>query len=151
MTAADAGHMRRALELASQAHGATHPNPAVGCVILDKNGNIVGEGYHPKAGLPHAEVYALRAAGQAAQGGTAYVNLEPCNHYGKTPPCALALIDAELARVVVGIIDPNPLVGGMGVDRLRNAGIAVAVGCEEEKCFAMNADWMQKMAASGKQ
>jgi riboflavin biosynthesis protein RibD len=139
VTAADAGHMRRALELASQAHGATHPNPAV------------GEGYHPKAGLPHAEVYALRAAGQAAQGGTAYVTLEPCNHYGKTPPCALALIDAELARVVVGIIDPNPLVGGMGVDRLRNAGIAVAVGCEEEKCFAMNADWMQKMAASGKQ
>lgn len=108
---------------------------------------MVGEGYHPRAGLPHAEVYALRAAGQAAAGATAYVTLEPCNHHGRTPPCSRALVAAGVARVVVGCSDPNPLVGGQGIRTLRDAGIAVAVGCEEQACFTLNADFMARMQA----
>ena len=95
---ADQACMRRALELARTAEGKTHPNPAVGCVVT-KNGKVVGEGFHPQAGAPHAEVFALRAAGQAACGGTAYVTLEPCNHFGRTPPCAIALVEAGVSRV----------------------------------------------------
>lgn len=139
--------MRRALELARRAEGQTHPNPAVGCVILDASGAVVGEGFHPRAGMPHAEVYALRGAGQAAQGGTAYVTLEPCNHFGRTPPCSRALAAAKVARVVVGCTDPNPLVGGQGIATLRQAGIAVAVGCEEAACFELNAEFMARMQA----
>ena len=90
--------MRRALDLAAIAKGKTEPNPAVGCVIV-LDGDIVGEGFHPKAGEPHAEVFALRAAGELAKGATAYVTLEPCNHYGRTPPCSLAFIEASVARV----------------------------------------------------
>lgn len=93
--------MARALELAATAKGNTFPNPAVGCVIVN-GGSVVGEGYHPQAGAPHAEVFALRAAGQLAQGATAYVTLEPCNHYGRTPPCSLALVEAGVARVRLG-------------------------------------------------
>lgn len=98
VTETDQAHMRRALELARTAEGKTHPNPAVGCVIT-LDGEVVGEGFHPKAGEPHAEVFALRAAGQAARGGTAYVTLEPCNHFGRTPPCALAILEAGVSRV----------------------------------------------------
>lgn len=98
VTAKDESFMARALELADKAKGKTFPNPAVGCVIVRK-GSVVGEGYHPQAGSPHAEVFALRAAGQQAEGATAYVTLEPCNHYGRTPPCSLALIEAGVSRV----------------------------------------------------
>ncbi|DBA97180.1 TPA: hypothetical protein ACH3X1_014941 [Trebouxia sp. C0004] len=94
----DRQHMQHALSLAKKALGKTFPNPAVGCVIV-KQGKVIGEGYHPKAGEPHAEVFALRAAGQQAAGATAYVTLEPCNHYGKTPPCSQALVDAKVAKV----------------------------------------------------
>lgn len=108
----------------------------------------MGEGYHPRAGLPHAEVYALRAAGQRARGATAYVTLEPCNHHGRTPPCSRALVAAGVARVVVGVGDPNPLVGGGGIATCQAAGIQVAVGCEEEECYAINEEFMLRMKAS---
>ena len=142
----DRAHMRRALELAKTAFGKTDPNPMVGCVLV-KAGVVVGEGYHPKAGEPHAEVFALRAAGAQAEGATAYVSLEPCNHYGRTPPCANALVAAKVGRVVVGCVDPNPLVGGGGIKTLRAAGIVVAVGCEEEACRNLNPGFMERMAA----
>ena len=117
-TEEDKAWMRRALELAATATGKTFPNPVVGCVIVDPNtGDVVGEGFHPKAGEPHAEVFALRAAGDAARGATAYVSLEPCNHFGRTPPCSRALVDAGVARVVVGFVDPDPRVSG-GEDAL---------------------------------
>jgi diaminohydroxyphosphoribosylaminopyrimidine deaminase / 5-amino-6-(5-phosphoribosylamino)uracil reductase len=137
--------MRRALALARKALGQTYPNPAVGCVIV-AGGKVVGEGFHPQAGMPHAEVYALRAAGQAARGGTAYVTLEPCDHYGRTPPCSQALVAAGVSRVVVGVGDPNPLVNGGGVVTLRQAGIDVEVGCEEEACFEINREFMERIA-----
>ena len=105
--------MRRALALAATAAGKTFPNPVVGCVIVDEHsGVVVGEGYHPKAGEPHAEVFALRAAGANAKGCTAYVTLEPCDHFGRTPPCSRALVDAGVKRVVVGFVDPDPRVSG---------------------------------------
>jgi diaminohydroxyphosphoribosylaminopyrimidine deaminase / 5-amino-6-(5-phosphoribosylamino)uracil reductase len=100
VTEDDKQHMARALKLAEGAKGQTYPNPTVGCVITN-NGVVVGEGYHPRHGAPHAEIFALRAAGQRARGGTAYVTLEPCNHYGRTPPCALAVIEAGIKRVWV--------------------------------------------------
>jgi pyrimidine deaminase RibD-like protein len=98
VTESDEVYMARALKLARIAEGKTYPNPAVGCVVTNGE-KVVGEGYHPQAGAPHAEIFALRAAGQAARGGTAYVTLEPCNHFGRTPPCALALIEAGISRV----------------------------------------------------
>ncbi|CAL5223673.1 g6223 [Coccomyxa viridis] len=141
--------MRHALELAKKGLGKTHPNPAVGCVIL-KDGKVVGEGYHPEAGKPHAEVYALRAAGQAAKGATAYVTLEPCNHYGRTPPCSRALVAAEVSRVVVGAGDPNPLVGGAGIQTLEQAGIEVEMigGEEEQIAYDLNTEFMERMKAA---
>ncbi|PQQ11557.1 riboflavin biosynthesis protein PYRD chloroplastic [Prunus yedoensis var. nudiflora] len=126
-------YMRRCVELARKAIGCTSPNPMVGCVIV-KDGKVVGEGFHPKAGQPHAEVFALRDAGDLAENATAYVSLEPCNHYGRTPPCSEALIKAKVKRVVVGMVDPNPIVASKGLDRLRDAGIEVATGVEEESC-----------------
>lgn len=123
----DEDFMRRAFDLALNATGRTSPNPLVGCVIV-KNGQIVGEGYHHKAGTPHAEVHALAAAKDQAQGATVYVTLEPCSHFGRTPPCADALIRAEVKRVVVAMMDPNPLVAGQGIERLRQAGIHVDAG-----------------------
>ncbi|KAK9810270.1 hypothetical protein WJX72_007704 [[Myrmecia] bisecta] len=144
----DKQYMLQALALARRALGKTEPNPAVGCVIL-KDGQVIGEGYHPKAGMPHAEVYALRAAGQQAEGATAYVTLEPCNHYGRTPPCSQALVAAKVTRVVVGVADPNPLVGGTGVTTLEKAGIKVVnVGGDvEAQCYEVNRDFMERMKA----
>ncbi|MEM9449635.1 MAG: bifunctional diaminohydroxyphosphoribosylaminopyrimidine deaminase/5-amino-6-(5-phosphoribosylamino)uracil reductase RibD [Cyanobacteria bacterium P01_E01_bin.6] len=129
--------IRRCLELAKTAVGQTSPNPMVGAVVVN-DGRIVGEGYHPKAGQPHAEVFALQEAGDDAAGATVYVNLEPCNHHGRTPPCSEALIKARVVRVVVGMVDPNPNVAGKGIARLREAGIEVTVGIEEEACQRLN-------------
>lgn len=129
--------MRRCIELARQALGQTAPNPLVGAVIV-RNGEIVGEGFHPQAGQPHAEIFALQAAGERAKGATIYVNLEPCSHYGRTPPCADALIQAGVTRVVVGMVDPNPKVAGSGIARLREAGIEVVTGVEEAACQELN-------------
>ncbi len=133
----DRAMMQRCLELARRALGRTSPNPMVGSVIV-KDGKIVGEGFHPRAGEPHAEVFALKAAGADARGATIYVSLEPCNHYGRTPPCSEALVAAGVSKVVVGMVDPNPLVAGGGIARLRAAGIEVLVGVEEEACKKLN-------------
>ncbi|CAA0842588.1 Riboflavin biosynthesis protein PYRD-chloroplastic [Striga hermonthica] len=133
----DGYYMRRCVELAKKAIGSTSPNPMVGCVIVN-GGKIVGQGFHPKAGQPHAEVFALRDAGDLAENGTAYVSLEPCNHYGRTPPCTEALIKAKVKKVVIGMVDPNPLVASAGVKKLQDAGIQVTVGVEEEMCKRLN-------------
>ncbi len=118
--------MDRAFELASRGLGSTAPNPPVGCVIV-KNGEIIGEGYHRAAGLAHAEVEALQKAGVHARGATVYVTLEPCNHHGRTPPCALALIDAGVSRVIIATTDPNPATNGSGIATLRRAGVVADV------------------------
>ena len=136
--------MRRCLELAQTALGKTSPNPMVGAVVV-KDNQIIGEGYHPKAGQPHAEVFALRDAGKKAQGATVYVNLEPCNHYGRTPPCSEALIAAKVAKVVVGMVDPNPQVAGSGIKRLRDANIEVIVGVEEDQCQQLNEAFVHRI------
>ncbi|XP_077241857.1 cytidine/deoxycytidylate deaminase family protein [Tasmannia lanceolata] len=140
----DSFYMRRCVELAKKAVGNTSPNPMVGCVIV-KNGKIVGEGFHPKAGQPHAEVFALRDAGTLAEDATAYVSLEPCNHYGRTPPCTEALIKAKVKNVVVGMVDPNPIVASKGVERLRESGIGVTVGVEEELCHKLNEAYIHRI------
>ncbi|MDR1603900.1 MAG: bifunctional diaminohydroxyphosphoribosylaminopyrimidine deaminase/5-amino-6-(5-phosphoribosylamino)uracil reductase RibD [Gracilibacteraceae bacterium] len=119
--------MRRALDLAARARGRVSPNPMVGCV-LTRRGVVVGEGFHQRAGEPHAEIIALRAAGEQALGADAYVTLEPCAHFGRTPPCCDALIAAGVRRVVCAMTDPNPLVAGRGFQRLRAAGVAVETG-----------------------
>ncbi|MBI3949504.1 MAG: bifunctional diaminohydroxyphosphoribosylaminopyrimidine deaminase/5-amino-6-(5-phosphoribosylamino)uracil reductase RibD [Acidobacteria bacterium] len=124
--------MRRALQLAERARGRTSPNPMVGAVLV-REGRIVGEGIHPQAGEPHAEIFALRQAGEAARGATLYVNLEPCCHFGRTPPCTQALIAAGIAEVHMAMLDPNPLVAGQGRESLEAAGIRTVVGeCEAE-------------------
>lgn len=132
----DKRFLRRALQLAERARGHTHPNPLVGAVLV-REGRIVGEGYHPRAGEPHAEVFALRQAGALARGATAYVSLEPCNHHGRTPPCSLALLQAGVARVVVAARDENPLAKG-GLERLQAAGVAVEAGLLEEEAREQN-------------
>ena len=129
--------MQRALELAARAKGRTSPNPLVGAVVV-KDGEIVGEGYHRKAGEPHAEVIALEAAGENSRNATLYVTLEPCNHYGKTPPCTEAVIKAGISTVYVATPDPNPKVSGQGIARLREAGIQVHVGLLEEEARELN-------------
>ncbi|MDN3519963.1 bifunctional diaminohydroxyphosphoribosylaminopyrimidine deaminase/5-amino-6-(5-phosphoribosylamino)uracil reductase RibD [Halomonas ramblicola] len=136
--------MARALELARRGLYTTHPNPRVGCVLV-KDGCAVGEGFHARAGEPHAEVHALRAAGEAARGATAYVTLEPCSHQGRTGPCAVALIEAGVARVVVAMADPNPAVAGRGIAMLRDAGITVEVGLLEERARALNPGFILRM------
>ncbi|MEO1430639.1 MAG: bifunctional diaminohydroxyphosphoribosylaminopyrimidine deaminase/5-amino-6-(5-phosphoribosylamino)uracil reductase RibD [Cyanobacteria bacterium J06632_19] len=136
--------MRRCLELARGGLGRTSPNPMVGAVIV-KNGEIIGEGFHPRAGEPHAEVFALKAAGDNARGATIYVSLEPCNHYGRTPPCSEALVAAGVAKVVVGMVDPNPLVAGGGIKRLQEAGIEVVSGVEEEACHKLNEGFIYRI------
>lgn len=135
--------MQRCLALARQAAGRTSPNPLVGCVIVQDR-QIVGEGFHPKAGEPHAEVFALRQAGDRAKGATLYVNLEPCNHYGRTPPCAEAVIAAGVKRVVIGMTDPNPQMAG-GVATLQAAGIEVLVGVEEAECQKLNEAFIHRI------
>ena len=123
--------MRRALQLAALADGHTSPNPLVGAVVLDQAGQLVGEGFHARAGQPHAEVGALAQAGDAARGGTIVVTLEPCCHHGRTPPCADAVIAAGIQRVVVALTDPDPRVAGGGLQRLRDAGLEVISGVLE--------------------
>ena len=136
--------MQRCLQLARRAVGKTSPNPLVGSVAV-KDGKIVGEGYHPGVGQPHAEVFALRDAGEAARGSTVYVNLEPCNHYGRTPPCSDALIKAGVAKVVAGMVDPNPRVAGGGIKKLRDAGIEVITGVEETACRQLNEAFIHRI------
>lgn len=142
--AADQSFMARALRLAEQALYTTSPNPRVGCLIV-RHGEVAGEGWHQRAGEPHAEVHALRAAGAAARGATAYVTLEPCSHFGRTPPCADALIEAGVARVVVAMEDPNPLVAGRGIERLRAAGIVVDCGVLEDPARELNIGFVSRM------
>ncbi len=137
-------YMRRALTLARKGVGRTSPNPAVGCVIVRDN-TVVGEGWHRKAGTPHAEVYALRQAGALACGADVYVTLEPCSHFGKTPPCADALVEARVGRVFVGMIDPNPKVAGSGVAKLRTAGIEVIQGLLESDCRSINRPFIKQV------
>ncbi|MFF7205298.1 bifunctional diaminohydroxyphosphoribosylaminopyrimidine deaminase/5-amino-6-(5-phosphoribosylamino)uracil reductase RibD [Streptomyces sp. NPDC008141] len=143
-TAADITAMRRAITLAARGLGSTSPNPVVGCVITDASGRIVGEGYHQRAGGPHAEVHALRDAGDRARGGTAYVTLEPCNHTGRTGPCSQALLDAGIGRVVYAVADPNPQATGGG-DTLRAAGIPAEAGLLTEEAAAGNTAWLTAM------
>jgi diaminohydroxyphosphoribosylaminopyrimidine deaminase / 5-amino-6-(5-phosphoribosylamino)uracil reductase len=144
----DATHrvwMQRCLTLAREGLGRTAPNPMVGCVVV-RDGEAVGEGFHPKAGEPHAEVFALRAAGDRALGATLYVSLEPCNHYGRTPPCSEAVVQAGVTRVVVGMVDPDPRVSGGGIERLRAAGIEVLVGVEEQACRELNEAFIHRVS-----
>ncbi|HEY9893460.1 MAG TPA: bifunctional diaminohydroxyphosphoribosylaminopyrimidine deaminase/5-amino-6-(5-phosphoribosylamino)uracil reductase RibD [Candidatus Sericytochromatia bacterium] len=140
----DHAMMQRCLELARAALGRTTPNPLVGAVIVQDE-VVVGEGFHPGAGQPHAEVFALGEAGERAKGATIYVNLEPCNHYGRTPPCTSALIAAGVAKVVVGMVDPDPRVSGGGIERLRGAGIEVVVGVEEAACRQLNEGFIHRI------
>ncbi|MFE4592677.1 bifunctional diaminohydroxyphosphoribosylaminopyrimidine deaminase/5-amino-6-(5-phosphoribosylamino)uracil reductase RibD [Streptomyces laurentii] len=140
-TQADITAMRRAIALAPRGLGFTSPNPVVGCVVTDASGHPVGEGWHQRAGGPHAEVHALAAAGSAARGGTAYVTLEPCNHTGRTGPCAQALIEAGIARVVYAVGDPNREATG-GADTLRAAGTEVERGLLEDEAEAGNLAWL---------
>ncbi|MBI3398384.1 MAG: bifunctional diaminohydroxyphosphoribosylaminopyrimidine deaminase/5-amino-6-(5-phosphoribosylamino)uracil reductase RibD [Deltaproteobacteria bacterium] len=129
--------MQLALSLAKQGIGKTSPNPAVGAVVV-KNGRIVGKGYHKKAGFPHAEINALKQAGKKANGAEMHITLEPCNHFGRTPPCTDAIIKSGIKKVFVGMEDPNPLVSGNGMRRLRNAGIKVRAGILEKECKEIN-------------
>lgn len=130
--------MQRALALAEKGRYGVSPNPMVGALVLDREGRVVGEGAHLQCGGPHAEVLALEAAGRKASGGTLVVNLEPCIHYGRTPPCVEAILAAGVARVVIGTRDPNPQVNGKGVEALRQAGVEVIEQIEEASCRALN-------------
>lgn len=140
----DERYMARALELARRGRFTTTPNPNVGCVIV-RDGEIVGEGWHHRAGEPHAEVHALRMAGEKAKGATAYVTLEPCSHHGRTPPCCDALITAGVSRVVAAMQDPNPQVAGRGLYRLQQAGIEVSHGLMMSEAEALNRGFLKRM------
>lgn len=144
LAAADSQWMARALQLAERGLYTTSPNPRVGCVLV-KDGAAVGAGWHQRAGEPHAEVHALREAGDAARGATAYVTLEPCSHHGRTPPCADALVEAGVARVVVAMQDPNPQVAGQGLDKLRAAGIEVDSGLMQAAACELNIGFVTRM------
>ncbi len=144
-TPADHDFMARALQLAGQGLTTTTPNPRVGAVIV-REGRIVGEGWHQRAGEPHAELLALAQAGGAARGATVYLTLEPCSHFGRTPPCADALIEAQVGRVVAAMEDPNPRVNGRGLDRLRAAGIDVRCGLLEQEARELNIGFVSRMA-----
>lgn len=140
----DARYMRVAIGLARRGHGNVWPNPAVGCVIV-RDGAIVGRGWTQPTGRPHAETEALRRAGEAARGATVYVSLEPCSHYGQTPPCTSALIAAGVARVVIAIVDPDPRVDGRGLAQLRAAGIAVTLGTSADAATAVNQGFLLRL------
>ena len=144
-SAADSRWMAEALRLAERGLYSTSPNPRVGCVLV-KDENLLGSGWHSVAGEPHAEVYALREAGEQAKGATAYVTLEPCSHHGRTPPCSDALIRAGVARVVVAVADANPLVAGKGIASLRAAGIQVECGLMEAAARELNAGFFARMS-----
>jgi diaminohydroxyphosphoribosylaminopyrimidine deaminase/5-amino-6-(5-phosphoribosylamino)uracil reductase len=141
---ADREHMQRAILLAKKGRFTTAPNPNVGCVIV-KQGRIIGEGFHLRAGEPHAEVHALAAAGDGAEGATCYVTLEPCSHYGRTPPCAEALVKAKVSQVIIAMIDPNPKVAGRGIAILTAAGINVSIGLLESQAQALNPGFIKRM------
>lgn len=143
-SAADHAHMAQALQLAERGVWSTSPNPRVGCVIALGN-TVVGAGWHERAGGPHAEVVALREAGERARGATAYVTLEPCSHHGRTPPCADALRSAGVARVVAAMEDPNPLVAGRGLAHLRAAGMQVELGLLREAAQSLNVGFISRM------
>ena len=143
-TAADIAYMARAMRLAERGLYTTDPNPRVGCVVVN-NGEIVGEGWHCRAGEAHAEVHALRQAGARAVGAEVYVTLEPCSHHGRTPPCADALIAAGVVRVVSAMEDPNPRVAGEGLARLRQAGIRVETGMMQKEAEALNPGFVRRM------
>ena len=144
MSPDDYRHMARALTLSRRGLTSTDPNPRVGCVLV-KDGTLVGEGWHARAGEAHAEVIALDAAGARARGATAYVTLEPCCHYGRTPPCTDALLNAGVIRVVAAMADPNPQVAGRGLDLLRAAGVVVDCGLLEAEARALNPGFIQRM------
>ena len=143
-SAADYSHMARALQLAKKGWFSTHPNPRVGCVIV-KDSSIIAEGFHRRAGEPHAERMALANANDSVVGATAYVTLEPCCHFGKTPPCTEGLIEAGIAEVVIAMQDPNPLVAGKGIARLNEAGIKARVGLLEQQAQALNPGFIKRM------
>jgi diaminohydroxyphosphoribosylaminopyrimidine deaminase/5-amino-6-(5-phosphoribosylamino)uracil reductase len=145
MKYADKEIMRRCLALAQRGSLWVTPNPMVGCVIV-KDGRVIAEGFHERFGGPHAEIHALRRAGDAARGATLYVNLEPCSHYGKTPPCVGAIINAGVARVVASIKDPNPLISGKGFEALRKSGIAVESGLLAEESAQLNERFVHSMS-----
>ena len=148
----DRAWMDRALELARRGTGLCSPNPIVGCVILDSDGELAGEGWHEYQLRDHAEVVAIRMAWERARGGTAYVTLEPCNHRGRTGPCSEALIAAGVTRVVAATVDPNLIVAGQGVERLRAAGIQVEIGLGEAEARRLNegfARWDRNQASAG--
>ena len=139
----DYTHMAQALRLAERGLWTTDPNPRVGCVIV-RDDEVVGEGWHARAGEPHAEVHALRQAGERARAATAYVTLEPCSHHGRTPPCAEALLKAGVARVVAAMVDPNPNVAGQGLAQLEQAGIETAVGLLEAEARLLNPGFISR-------
>ena len=141
---ADQAHMAQALRLAERGLYSTSPNPRVGCVIV-RDGVVVGEGWHQRAGEAHAEINALQQAGAAARGATAYVTLEPCSHHGRTPPCTEALLAAGIGRVVAAMADPNPLVAGRGLAQLQAAGVAVDVGLMADEAQELNIGFVSRM------
>ena len=151
-SAADHRHMARALRLAGRGMSTTTPNPRVGCIIVrpgaeaDGSDQVVGEGWHARAGEPHAEIHALGAAGGLARGATVYVSLEPCSHHGRTPPCADALIDAGVHRVVAAMTDPNPLVAGQGIQLLTLAGVRAEMGLLETEARELNIGFIARMS-----
>lgn len=140
----DVAFMQLALDLAKQGEFTTTPNPSVGCVLV-KDSKVVGKGFHAKAGEPHAEVMALREAGEKARGATAYVTLEPCSHFGRTPPCAKGLVEAGVSKVIAAMCDPNPQVAGKGLQILTDAGIESAVGLLEENAEQLNKGFLKRM------
>ncbi|NLF83736.1 MAG: bifunctional diaminohydroxyphosphoribosylaminopyrimidine deaminase/5-amino-6-(5-phosphoribosylamino)uracil reductase RibD [Candidatus Gastranaerophilales bacterium] len=138
MTESHQKYIKRCLELARNGEGKVSPNPLVGAVVLDKDGNVVGEGWHAKYGEAHAEVNALNMAGEKVIGGTVYINLEPCSHWGKTPPCADRVIESGVKRLVIGMTDPNPKVAGNGIKKVRDAGIEVIEDVLNAECQKLN-------------
>lgn len=136
--------LERAFKLAEYGRFTTSPNPNVGCVIV-RNGNIIGEGYHQNAGGPHAEIYALRMAGNLSKGATIYITLEPCNHYGRTPPCTIAIVASGIIRAVIGMLDPNPHITGGGIFYLKKAGIEVRYNLMLKKAKSINCGFIKRM------